>query len=503
MEHDDTTSQLSDPQELRATGAVTRFPCLRVLSGPLSGRLYRLDKESLFIGRGGDNDVVVDDHRISRVHARLVRSEDGSVMLIDQGSTNGTLVGGAYVPSKTLVEGDQIALGGAIVFKFSYLDPMEEQVQEKLYQDATTDQLTGLLNRRALLERLKLAKSPAVALVDVDHFKKINDQHGHAAGDAVLVELTRRLAAALGPRDSVGRYGGEEFLVVMPDSTLQAAAERLEAARKRIEGEPFAVGRVTISCGVAVGEGDPETLIGKADVALYQAKEMGRNRVVLSDEALATQKRRTTRLQCWYPVHCELEGNRFAATVRDMGLWGMRLELPGLLKTGTALTVVLPGTSLAPVNVRVVWCRPSQGVVQAGVRYLDEPAALERSWVKETLKSIGFVVVPIQDRRQSVRCSLSMTARLLTSASEATYGRITNLGPGGAQVQCAEMLTPGQHVQLEMSLSSEHGTFLAGARVAYCQPYPESWLCGLCFEGLKPAEVQVLTSHVRSLLWEL
>jgi diguanylate cyclase (GGDEF)-like protein len=155
---------------------------------------------------------------------------------------------------------------------------------------ATTDPLTGLPNRRALDECLEAALAAAhrhaepvsVALIDVDHFKRINDRHGHAGGDRVLVQLGHRLAAELRAGDRLGRWGGEEFLLVSGHTPLPAALELAERLRASVAGFEFGHGEpVTVSIGVAQVRQDDNaaSLLERADQALYHAKDAGRNRV--------------------------------------------------------------------------------------------------------------------------------------------------------------------------------------------------------------------------------
>jgi len=167
--------------------------------------------------------------------------------------------------------------------------------RETLREQATRDGLTWLWNRSSILDTLarELAKSErdgsAVGLImaDLDHFKVINDTHGHLAGDAVLREAARRLQASLRSYDSVGRYGGEEFLVVAPGCTSSSALHLAERLRFAINREPIRLTDrsidVTISLGVTVSAPGvliaPESLIRVADEALYRAKGTGRNRV--------------------------------------------------------------------------------------------------------------------------------------------------------------------------------------------------------------------------------
>ena len=165
--------------------------------------------------------------------------------------------------------------------------------QESLRFHAEHDALTGVFNRRAIRDvlRKELARcrregnTLGIILADVDHFKKINDQYGHAAGDAVLVTTVGRIATSLRSYDTVGRYGGEEFLIIAPGCDLALAEKLAERVRTSVGGEPVDVGNestsISLSLGVTLGtaESDPEFLVELADTAMYQAKRKGRNRV--------------------------------------------------------------------------------------------------------------------------------------------------------------------------------------------------------------------------------
>ncbi|HEX7867743.1 MAG TPA: GGDEF domain-containing protein [Variovorax sp.] len=161
---------------------------------------------------------------------------------------------------------------------------------------ATRDPLTGALNRRAVLDACRGAFAPgerrgALLMVDLDHFKRINDRFGHQMGDAVLREAVGRMQRAVGDRGLLGRYGGEEFVVLLPDAGKAEAMEIAARLRQAI-GEPFppdspmaAVGSMAVSIGVAAGEGSTggtgiDDVLASADAALYRAKAMGRDRVI-------------------------------------------------------------------------------------------------------------------------------------------------------------------------------------------------------------------------------
>jgi diguanylate cyclase (GGDEF)-like protein len=170
--------------------------------------------------------------------------------------------------------------------------------QAELHFRATNDALTGIANRRAILEALgkELARQVrddrpfGIVLADIDHFKSVNDTYGHLAGDDVLRTVAQRLRDSTRPYDSVGRYGGEEFLIVAPFADIPGTMALAERIRGHIESQPvFAHGgpiRVTASQGVAVSQHPPcvdaKMLLQLADDALYRAKENGRNRCELA-----------------------------------------------------------------------------------------------------------------------------------------------------------------------------------------------------------------------------
>lgn len=190
-----------------------------------------------------------------------------------------------------------IARVGTQIRKKRYQDRLRENVQASM-ELAITDPLTRLHNRRYLSTQLsslltdEVARGVAVSLLvlDIDHFKVINDTYGHDAGDDVLRECAERLRGAVRGIDIVARFGGEEFVVVMPDTESFAAQRVAERIREAIESIPFAARggaaiRATVSIGVATGSGeaiDADGLFRRADAALYQAKKAGRNRVALA-----------------------------------------------------------------------------------------------------------------------------------------------------------------------------------------------------------------------------
>jgi diguanylate cyclase (GGDEF)-like protein len=176
------------------------------------------------------------------------------------------------------------------------------ELHEALRTEATRDRLTGLLNRGAILDflqqtlerRVREGGDVGVILIDLDHFKQVNDQHGHQTGDAVLREAARRMQGALRPYDRIGRYGGEEFIVISPQADGSNSAVIAERIRSQLCASPLPTPSgdlpVTASLGVAhaaqFAAATTEELIAESDAALYRAKRAGRNRVESSGETI-------------------------------------------------------------------------------------------------------------------------------------------------------------------------------------------------------------------------
>lgn len=197
-----------------------------------------------------------------------------------------------------------VSLVSSAVFHFGFLFLFMSRLMARMHQLARHDHLTGALNRRAADETLgrlreqhaRTGEPLAVLLVDLDHFKEVNDTQGHAAGDRALQLVARTLGEACRPYDAVGRWGGEEFVVLMPATDADAARAAAERFRHRVEAfTREALGRPqTVSIGVAVapagppspdrGAPTPEALMAEADRALYAAKTAGRNRVCLATD---------------------------------------------------------------------------------------------------------------------------------------------------------------------------------------------------------------------------
>ena len=250
-----------------------------------------LDEESTTLGRSEECTIPVDEESVSRKHAEIRRTDSG-FEIVDLASTNGVLVNEVRAERVALRSGDRIQLG-ARVYRFLSDNDFEAQYHETVYSMMTRDGLTGTYNKRYLLEslsreihRCKRYQRPiAVALMDIDHFKSVNDTHGHLVGDEVLKELARRLHEVLRDDEVLSRFGGEEFAVVMVEADRLQAIEVAERCRQAICGAPFetSAGPLDISASFGVSVPMPEnltsvdTILAEADERLYDAKSDGRN----------------------------------------------------------------------------------------------------------------------------------------------------------------------------------------------------------------------------------
>ncbi len=169
-----------------------------------------------------------------------------------------------------------------------------KDLEAELFKQASTDSLTGISNRRYFMAQAeqelrrsrRFARALSVMMIDIDHFKLINDKHGHAVGDAVLQSVVKSALESLRQSDSMGRLGGEEFAVILPETELAAATEVAERLRQHMAERPLVAEREAIPCTVSVGvaqltaqDGSIDALLNRADEALYRAKHNGRNRV--------------------------------------------------------------------------------------------------------------------------------------------------------------------------------------------------------------------------------
>lgn len=277
-------------------------PALVVLLGPQGyvGKQFALTNPEYILGRSHDCGIHLDDKSVSRNHCRLL-VVGNEVTVCDLGSANKTVVNGnVLVPDKPhkLKNNDQMKAGN-LILKFLEKGNIEAFTNRELNEKAVRDGLTGVYTKGALLERAPelikrsevLNEDLSLLILDLDFFKKINDKYGHAAGDHVLREFSKVITTKMvRSHDFFARYGGEEFVLLLTNASSKVSNEVAERIRSTIESTEFQFETykvpVTVSIGIATrkqGEEDWETFFKRADAALYQSKQGGRNRVTVSE----------------------------------------------------------------------------------------------------------------------------------------------------------------------------------------------------------------------------
>jgi len=258
-----------------------------------AGRCIKLDRLPLRLGRDPDNELVLEDDGVSRRHARIER-RSGRVVLMDVGSTNGTLLNDVELSGIVeLNTGDRIQVGSTI-FKYLSASDLEAALHEQIFSNATTDALTGLRSKRHLTDELGREFSRArrynrkfsLLMIDIDHFKAVNDRYGHQVGDITLRAVASNVLSCLHSDDLAARYGGEEFVVLLLETKLEDAVVIAERIRQAIAELAISYRearlRVTVSIGCAEYSHDDENevrLFERADQLMYAAKQAGRNTI--------------------------------------------------------------------------------------------------------------------------------------------------------------------------------------------------------------------------------
>lgn len=294
MPDEDVTRVTSfDLSELTGT-AKSQTAYLIVLAGTNVGEMYRVG-EVMSIGRSVNADIQLLDEGISRKHCVLRQTARGDVVIEDNRSTNGTFANGERIAVHQLADGDKIQVGSTTILKFTYHDDLEENFQRQMYDSALRDGLTKAFNKRYFTDRLHAEfayahrhESPlALCLMDLDHFKSVNDNHGHLAGDYVLQHLAQQVLQSVRAEDVFARYGGEEFAVISRGISVESGVVMAERIRQAVERYEFMWEGTRLPISISIGLAglpdasctNPAELIAAADEALYDAKRNGRNQV--------------------------------------------------------------------------------------------------------------------------------------------------------------------------------------------------------------------------------
>jgi diguanylate cyclase (GGDEF)-like protein len=265
--------------------------------GPDIGRRIPLVEGQYIVGRDSEAGFVVSRSSVSRQHARLYIDDDGNWWVEDLNSTNGTFVNESRIHAQQINDADQVRFGDAI-YKFLSGSNIESAYHEAIHNMAIQDGMTGIHNKRFFMEFLEREIAVAsrhghqltLVMFDVDHFKKVNDTHGHLAGDAVLKDLAQRIRPRIRREDLFARYGGEEFTCVLPSTGLEGGIVFADHLRLIIAERPCVFDNQSIAFTISLGvttlnrenNVDATGLIKRADEKLYAAKHGGRNRVVPS-----------------------------------------------------------------------------------------------------------------------------------------------------------------------------------------------------------------------------
>jgi len=267
--------------------------CLVCIYGGPVGRRFELDHGTTTIGRGDDCELVIQHDTVSRRHAQIIGARLKREVR-DLQSTNGVYVNGAVANQQTLASGDYVKIG-EVIFKYLSGDNIENTYYEEIYRLAIEDGLTRIPNKRFLSSFLnrefsrtvRYERPMSLMLMDIDHFKSVNDTYGHLAGDEVLSQLAQVIAPRIRKEECFARYGGEEFCLAMPETELEGAAQFAATLREKVEEHEFIFENqrlpITMSVGVAPylpRMKSASDLVQAADDCLYRAKKAGRNKVV-------------------------------------------------------------------------------------------------------------------------------------------------------------------------------------------------------------------------------
>jgi len=293
----ETTSFDLAPIEIARRLEENLEPMFLVCRGVQKGRPIPINQGNWTIGRGPLCDVSIQGRGISRTHLRLESSPEQGVVVVDAASTNGILVNGQKVQRRALHDRDVLQLGPETVLRFMFAPGGDKDMRVRQYEHSIIDDLTGVHNRRYLNDSLDHEMAFAsrhqqplcLMLLDIDHFKSINDEYGHEAGDTILKQLAERIADALRNEDVFARLGGDEFAIVTRGLKLDSAIEAAERLRTLISGRTFRWQDRDVECSISLGgsllaDGEPldaSVLLKRADENLYSAKDLGRNHIVI------------------------------------------------------------------------------------------------------------------------------------------------------------------------------------------------------------------------------
>jgi two-component system cell cycle response regulator len=300
---DDKTIIAESPSFTHTLLPKRKNACLVQYSGAKLGKRYLLSEQQSVVGRSPSVNIIINEASVSRQHARFVLVPEG-VAVEDMGSSNGTFVNDIRTQGAVcLADGDIVRLG-TVLLKFFAHDNVESVMHDKIYRMATIDAGTQIFNKQYLIDTLEAEfkfsrtynRDLSILYYDLDHFKPVNDNYGHNAGDFVLKESATLVKSTVRREDTLGRFGGEEFVIILPNTDAKVATELAERIRSKHESHEFLIEieedgkkrkvkhRQTISMGVAQlrpSIATPQEFLEVADKKLYNSKQTGRNRITV------------------------------------------------------------------------------------------------------------------------------------------------------------------------------------------------------------------------------
>lgn len=269
--------------------------CLVQYNGHQIGKRYLINKPQVVIGRAAEVDIVLNEQSVSRQHAAL-HTDGEAIEIEDRNSSNGTFINDERIQGRRpLKDGDIVRLG-TVLLKYFSKDNIENLVQDKIYRLATIDGTTETFNKDYLLETIETefanakatAREFSIIYFDLDFFKKVNDTYGHSCGDYILKQVSTLVKSVIRKEDALCRFGGEEFVILMPGTPAKTAYEMAERIRTTIAHFSFEFGGQSIKQTVSLGVSQlnptmnqPADLLEDADKKLYKSKQNGRNQVTI------------------------------------------------------------------------------------------------------------------------------------------------------------------------------------------------------------------------------
>lgn len=273
-------------------------PYLRIKSPDNLIMRIRLSQNKITIGRGDNCNIILHDEMASREHCQVWLDEKNNIHILDLNSTNGSRIDGKHIHQAVLQPHNRLKIGHHVI-KVEYKDADEIRQEELLQEAATCDPLTGISNRKWFEERVNLLfqslankkQHIAIIMLDIDHFKQVNDTYGHQTGDTVIKSIANMLSKCKRQQDFLARYGGEEFILCLSDSTSSNTTFFCERVRKKIADISFLFDQkelnVTVSLGACVDtirqDSTLNDMTALADKALYQSKKAGRNQTTITN----------------------------------------------------------------------------------------------------------------------------------------------------------------------------------------------------------------------------